>query len=407
MPTLATVRASNATWDPSYTPVGVFVGGTSGIGEGIAEAFARHTRGSAHIILIGRNRPAATAILARIEKPPVLGLTREFLPCDLTLIANAKRAAAALRPRFPHIDFLFLSAGTVSPKGLDIGEEGVDRQMAALYCSKWAFIDELLPALLIAGRGRSVDLDDLGLLASYRDLMAEVFAAHDANTGISFTHAFPGTVDAPLRRASPSAILRAVHYLRFLLFPTLMFRAMTISECGEYQLYGLLQHPPAPPAQVVRAKTSGWAARRTRRGTRRWSNTAALQQLLRLVLPSYSIPTPMPLFTSASGVQINGGNFIDIAGDVNLHSLQPAIAQNSDPLSATQSRRLLGVDRNTLNGGARLVSYDFEFFAELVWTDPPGRILVQLHGIYPIGFESSTIHILTTGIFLILQAWAR
>ncbi|KAJ7918038.1 hypothetical protein B0H13DRAFT_2269318 [Mycena leptocephala] len=66
----------------------------------------------------------------------------------------------------------------------------------------------------------------------------------------------------------------------------------------------------------------------------------------------------MPLFTSASGVQINGGNFIDIAGDVNLHNLQPAIAQNSDPLSATQSRRLLGVDRNTRNGGARLVPYD-------------------------------------------------
>ncbi|KAJ7918017.1 hypothetical protein B0H13DRAFT_308516 [Mycena leptocephala] len=66
----------------------------------------------------------------------------------------------------------------------------------------------------------------------------------------------------------------------------------------------------------------------------------------------------MPLFTSASGVHINGGNFIDIAGDVNLHSLQPAIAQNSDPLSAIQSRRLLGADRNTQNGGARLVPYD-------------------------------------------------
>jgi hypothetical protein len=65
----------------------------------------------------------------------------------------------------------------------------------------------------------------------------------------------------------------------------------------------------------------------------------------------------MPLFTSASGVQINGGNFIDIAGDVNLHNLQPTIGQNSDPLSATQSRRLLGVDRNAQNGGARLVPY--------------------------------------------------
>ncbi|KAJ7797436.1 hypothetical protein B0H13DRAFT_1468621, partial [Mycena leptocephala] len=67
MPTLVAVRASNATWDPSYTPVGVFVGGTSGIGEGIAEAFARHTKGNAHIILNHRRRQ--TAILARLEKP--------------------------------------------------------------------------------------------------------------------------------------------------------------------------------------------------------------------------------------------------------------------------------------------------------------------------------------------------
>ncbi|KAJ7918033.1 hypothetical protein B0H13DRAFT_2250137 [Mycena leptocephala] len=150
--------------------------------------------------------------------------------------------------------------------------------MAALYYSKWVFIEGLLPALReaheagedarvaalhTAGRGGPVDLDDLGLLkgigsglqsvrklvpqlASYRDLMAEVFAADDANAGISFTHAFPGTVDTPLWRASPSAILRAVHYPRFLLFLLfpLMFHVMTISECGEYQLYGILQAPP-------------------------------------------------------------------------------------------------------------------------------------------------------------------
>ncbi|KAJ7918016.1 hypothetical protein B0H13DRAFT_1993898, partial [Mycena leptocephala] len=57
---------------------------------------------NAHIILVGRNRPAATTILACLEKPPIPGLTREFL----TLIANAKRAAAALLARFPHINFL-------------------------------------------------------------------------------------------------------------------------------------------------------------------------------------------------------------------------------------------------------------------------------------------------------------
>ncbi|KAF7353989.1 hypothetical protein MVEN_01085600 [Mycena venus] len=242
--------------------------------RGIAEAFARHTNGNAHIILVGRNRAAATAILARLEKPAAPGITREFLHCDLSLIGNAKRIAAELIARFPRINMVFLTAGAISLKGLDLNEEGVDCQMASLYYSKWAFIDGLLPALRAAkaagedarvaaihtaGRGGPIDVDDLGLtkafnggmagvrrlmpqLASYQDLMAEGFAERDPT--ITFAHAFPGTVNTPLLRASPSAILRAVHYMRYLLFPTLIFRAMSISDCGERQLYGLLQARP-------------------------------------------------------------------------------------------------------------------------------------------------------------------
>ncbi|KAJ7918025.1 hypothetical protein B0H13DRAFT_1993963 [Mycena leptocephala] len=93
--------------------------------------------------------------------------------------------------------------------------------MAALYYSKWAFIEGLLPALRAAhgagedahvaalhtvgraGRGLK-SVSKLVPLASYQDLMAEAFAAHDANAGISFTNAGAGTVDTPLLRASPA-----------------------------------------------------------------------------------------------------------------------------------------------------------------------------------------------------------
>ncbi|KAJ7918037.1 hypothetical protein B0H13DRAFT_2439173, partial [Mycena leptocephala] len=209
---------------------------------------------------------AATAILTCLERPPIPGLTREFL----TLIANAKRTAAALLARFPHIHFLS-SPRVRSPSRADIHEEGVDRQMAALYYSKWMFIKGLPPALRAAhgagedarmaalhtaGRGGPVDLDDLGLVNKWRAeeckeagaaacltliRLSQVLAARPPNAGISFTHALPGTVDTPLLRACPSATLRALHYVRFLIFPTLMFGAMSITECGEYHLYGLLQ----------------------------------------------------------------------------------------------------------------------------------------------------------------------
>ncbi|KAF7377486.1 NACHT domain-containing protein [Mycena sanguinolenta] len=40
----------------------------------------------------------------------------------------------------------------------------------------------------------------------------------------------------------------------------------------------------------------------------------------------------MPFFTSASGFQINGGNFSDVAGDMNIH----AVGLRSDPLSSLE-----------------------------------------------------------------------
>nr|GAT44404.1 predicted protein [Mycena chlorophos] len=277
MPPLAEVRAANATWAPSYHPVAVFVGGTSGIGEGIVQAFARHTKGNAHLFIVGRNEAAAKRIFTRIDQPTDQTTTfvREFLHCDLSFIANAKRTAAAIQARFPTgVNFLFMSAGELSLAGLTITPEGVDRQLAQIYYSKWAFIDGLLPALRAAReagqdarvaaihtaiRGGPIDLDDLGLvkvssgglrniakaipqLASYQDLMAEGFAAHDS-TGITFTHTFPGAVDTPLLAKSPSLVLRIMYRFRWVLNPFFMLRTKSISDAGECQLYGLLQAP--------------------------------------------------------------------------------------------------------------------------------------------------------------------
>ncbi|KAJ7865041.1 hypothetical protein B0H14DRAFT_2504829 [Mycena olivaceomarginata] len=263
MTTLADIIAANAAWAPAYTPVGIFVGGTSGIGQGIAEAFTRHTNGRAHIVLVGRNEAAAAAILARLPAASSGEVyTREFISCDLALVANAKRTSAQLAARFPRVNILFLTAGAISLKGFDpTPEEGIDRQMASLYYSKWAFIDGLLPSLRAAreagedarvaavhtaGRGIPVDLEDLGWrrgcrgvslvgqLVSYQDLMAEAFGAHDPT--LTFTHTFPGSVDTPVLRASPSLALRIAHYVRLVLR---IRGEMSIEECGERQLWGL------------------------------------------------------------------------------------------------------------------------------------------------------------------------
>ncbi|KAK6980668.1 hypothetical protein R3P38DRAFT_2579555 [Favolaschia claudopus] len=273
---LSDVRASNAAWKPAYAPVAVFVGGTSGIGKAVAEAFARTTKGNAHIVLIGRNRTAAESILSKLPPPPQESptLAREFLPCDLSRIPNVHLTTAALLKRFPQgINFLFLTAGAMSFSGLDLNEDGIDKQLALQYYSRWAFIADLIPALRAAqaagqdarvsaihsaGRGGLIDLNDLGLvntltdlrlktmgklisqLASYQDLMVESFG--ERNHSISFAHTFPGLVDTPLMKVSSSKIMRMLYPVRYLLFPPLWW-AMSAEECGERQLYGLLNAP--------------------------------------------------------------------------------------------------------------------------------------------------------------------
>ena len=75
----------------------------------------------------------------------------------------------------------------------------------------------------------------------------------------------------------------------------------------------------------------------------------------------------MPLFTSFSGFQINGGSFLEIVGDMNLRRTQRTvtIGQNSGPLAALEfdltegpSRQLSEVERNGRHRGpARMLPY--------------------------------------------------
>lgn len=183
-------------------PVAVFVGGTSGIGQGLAEAFARWRNGNAHIIIVGRNEAAAKEIIERIPKPTTTNSwTHEFVQCDATLMKNVHSASEQILTKHPKINYLVMSPGFFSSSGRDETSEGIDKKLAVHYYARWKFIDELLPALkkakddgedvrvlsvLAAGYGRPIDPDDLGLkkgyslkaagdsVATYNDLMIEV-----------------------------------------------------------------------------------------------------------------------------------------------------------------------------------------------------------------------------------------
>ncbi|KAL0568720.1 hypothetical protein V5O48_013261 [Marasmius crinis-equi] len=195
--------ASNSAFFRSLAvvPVGIFVGGTSGIGQGMAEAFATHTQGNAHIVIIGRNKAAAEAIIAKFPQPSSPEAKHEFVQCDVTLMENVQKTTSDLLSRLPKINFLVLSPGYTTMKNRDESSEGIDRKMAVHYYARWKFISDLLPALkkaqsegedakvysvLSAGYGGNIRVDDLGLKKSfskahlsvaavtYNDLMMEV-----------------------------------------------------------------------------------------------------------------------------------------------------------------------------------------------------------------------------------------
>ena len=185
------------------TPVAVFVGGTSGIGQGLAEAFARWRKGNAHIIILGRNEAAAKEIIERFPKPTTTtnSWTHEFIQCDVTLMKNVHSASEQILAKHSKINYLVMSPGFFAASGRDETSEGIDKKLAVHYYARWKFIDELLPALkkakddgedvrvlsvFSAGYGGQIDPNDLGLkkgyslkaaadsATTYNDLMIEV-----------------------------------------------------------------------------------------------------------------------------------------------------------------------------------------------------------------------------------------
>ncbi|KAK0220161.1 hypothetical protein IW262DRAFT_1243612, partial [Armillaria fumosa] len=137
----------NASWLPSYTPVALFVGGTSGIGEAIVKALAYYTSARVHLIIVGRNRSAAKKTFASIsnttENPE--SLLRQFIYCDATLMTNIEILAKQVSGVVSRINLLVLSLGYFQVwTGRNDTEEGIDRLLSLKYYSRFKVIHELL-----------------------------------------------------------------------------------------------------------------------------------------------------------------------------------------------------------------------------------------------------------------------
>ncbi|CBF84160.1 uncharacterized protein ANIA_02715 [Aspergillus nidulans FGSC A4] len=211
--------------------VGVFVGGTSGIGEATARSFVRNAT-APQVYLIGRNESQASKIIQELN-----ALNPEskntFLKCDVSLLKKVDEVCKEIQEKEEKVNVLVLTTGMMTYKGRDETNEGLDKKLSLHYYTRMRFIANLLPQLnaaansppststgaaeefnphglasvvsvLEAGGEGQLIKDDLSLKSNYSLANARTHAITmtslsvtelaQSNPSISFTHSFPGVV---------------------------------------------------------------------------------------------------------------------------------------------------------------------------------------------------------------------
>ncbi|VVT44215.1 uncharacterized protein SAPINGB_P000342 [Magnusiomyces paraingens] len=234
MPSLAEIISLNSRYAASSpaakSPVAVFVGATSGLGEHTAYALARYSY-EPTIYIVGRNAESGARVLAHLKElnPRTHA---EFLQHDVTLISEADKLATEISAREKKINLLFLSPGFLTINGRTESKEGIDTKLAVNYYGRWRIIDKLLPlveaavtpndpaasnarvlTLLAPGNEGPVDESDLDLkkhfslraanrhITEFNSLAVVRYASTHPSVG--FIHAGPGVVNTGITREFP------------------------------------------------------------------------------------------------------------------------------------------------------------------------------------------------------------
>jgi len=142
----------------------IVAGGTSGIGEGIAERLAK---ANVEVTILGRNEERGKAVLAKLNAASP-SLSHRFVATDLSLIRNANAFARAEVEAGKPLDFLVLSAGIVQTS-LHKTVEDVDTKMAVHYFTRVALAMQLQPLLQKSSDARVLTILSGGIHSAYKD----------------------------------------------------------------------------------------------------------------------------------------------------------------------------------------------------------------------------------------------
>jgi len=234
----------------------LIVGGTSGIGEGIALTMAAM---KADVTIAGRNKEAGNKIIAAMKAANPKG-TYDFRQIDCSMMKDVQTFAKKYAEEFKQLNYLVISAGFMTMQGRTETKEGIDQKLAVHYYGRWLLIKELLPLLeatadaggdarvmsvLAAVKGGPAPEDDFDLKTHYglrtaadvapfhNDLMVEEYSSRHPK--VPFMHIFPGFVNTPLAQHP-----NMPWYARWGAKAVSPF-GTSIADCGQYMTYGLLR----------------------------------------------------------------------------------------------------------------------------------------------------------------------
>ncbi|KAK4185138.1 hypothetical protein QBC35DRAFT_29413 [Podospora australis] len=235
------------------------VGGTSGIGYGLACRVAAEAPSSS-VIISGRNKP-----------PNIPHPNMQFLRLDASSMREIKKYTDSFKASHADqkLDFLIMTQGVISLDGRTETTEGIDRNMALYYYGKQLLIRELLPVLkedakviivlnAKAGHPDKLNWNDLDLKKTFSlmgaashcftmtDGMIQQFAHQQQQAGNArrhFIHVYPGFVSTNISSSLP-------WYLRGP--STVLMRTVGVSPdtCAAYLLKGASEATAAAEKKV-------------------------------------------------------------------------------------------------------------------------------------------------------------
>ena len=164
--TLAAMRAAHASLNNNVGKRALVVGGTSGIGEGIA---IRLAEANFAVTIVGRDEKRGAAIVEQLASKSNAGVKHDFMACDASLLGNVVGCAARYSVQHDSLDVLVLTQGIATMQGRTPTTEGIDVKMALHYYGRMAFVDALLPLLRNTPTPKVLSVLSAGVHAPYKN----------------------------------------------------------------------------------------------------------------------------------------------------------------------------------------------------------------------------------------------